>query len=85
MFDHIPSTASKQYGDSDFKTIVYSKIVAAQLVNMLGYNMIFQDVDVVWNKDPLSIFLDQRSLYSKYDMLFMDDGKIYCYIFRSTM
>ena len=44
---------------------------------MLGYHMLFQDVDIIWNKDPVSLFLDKSESYSNYDMLFMDDGKIH--------
>lgn len=74
IFGSIPSTASKQFGDADFKAIVFAKLVAPQLVNMLGFDMLFQDVDVVWNRDPIQLFTDPEGPYKDFDMLFMDDG-----------
>lgn len=38
---------------------------------MAGFNVLFQDVDLVWLKDPFHYFLDLH-----YDLLFMDDGQM---------
>jgi len=74
IFGSIPATASKQFGDADFKAIVFAKLVAPQLVNMLGYDMLFQDIDIVWNQHPVDLFIDPKGPYKDFDMLFMDDG-----------
>jgi hypothetical protein len=52
--------------------IVTAKVVACHLVNLLGYDILFQDVDIVWYKDPLQLFRDPT--YSKFDIMFADDG-----------
>jgi len=57
-----------------YKTIVLRKVVAVHLVNMLGYDLLFQDVDIVWYRDPLKLFHNQTHSLSKFDILFADDG-----------
>lgn len=53
-----------------YKTIVLTKVVAVHLVNLLGYDMLFQDVDIVWYKHPLPRFQND----SAFDISFADDG-----------
>jgi len=43
-----------------------------QLVNELGYDLLFQDADVVWFKNPLEYFHDET--LPEFDMYFQDDG-----------
>jgi hypothetical protein len=51
---------------------MYAKVVAVQLVNWLGYDVLFQDVDVVWlQNNPLDAVL---KLHPSFDLLFQDDG-----------
>lgn len=50
---------------------MYAKVIAAHLVISLGYNMLFQDVDVVWYKNPLEFL---QSSFPDADMLFQEDG-----------
>lgn len=57
-----------------YKTIVLRKVVACHLVNLLGYNLLFQDVDIVWFKDPLKLFHDSNNSLWKFDIMFADDG-----------
>lgn len=57
-----------------YNTIVLRKVVAVHLVNLLGYNILFQDVDIVWFRDPLELFHDEGHYLSKFDILFADDG-----------
>lgn len=57
-----------------YKTIVLRKVVAVHLVNMLGYDLLFQDVDVVWYKNSLELFHDGNHNLAKFDVLFADDG-----------
>ena len=51
--------------------MMYAKVITVHLVNWLGYNVLFQDVDVVWYKNPL-YFL--QTSYSDFDVLFQEDG-----------
>ena len=51
---------------------MFAKVLCVQLVNELGYDLLFQDADVVWYKDPLEYFHD-KSL-SEFDLYFQDDG-----------
>ena len=51
--------------------MMYAKVVAVQLVSWLGYDVLFQDVDVVWFQNPLGIL---QRLHASFDMLFQNDG-----------
>jgi hypothetical protein len=68
----IPKEESQLYGDYNFADVMFAKVLCVQLVNELGYDLLFQDVDVVWFKSPLDFFHD-KSL-PKFDMYFQDDG-----------
>lgn len=57
-----------------YKTIVLRKVVAVHLVNLLGYDLLFQDVDMIWFKDPLQLFQDQNHTLFQFDVMFADDG-----------
>jgi hypothetical protein len=47
---------------------------------MLGYNVLFQDVDVVWHRNPLDLFQNshtnnnQTNPNDNFDIIFQDDG-----------
>lgn len=73
-FSSLPSKEANSYGDRTFVAMMYAKVVTVQLVNMLGYDVLFQDVDIVWEKNPLDIFHDKSSEFNDYDILFQDDG-----------
>ena len=49
----IPQEEAARYGDTTFGLIMMAKVICVHLVSDLGYDMLFQDVDVVWYKDPL--------------------------------
>ena len=57
-----------------YKTIVLRKVIACHIVNLLGYDLLFQDVDIVWFKDPLQLFHNSNHSLSKFDIMFADDG-----------
>jgi hypothetical protein len=40
----IPSEEAARYGDTTFGYIMMAKVICVQLVNELGYDMLFQDV-----------------------------------------
>uniref|UniRef100_A0A7S0C9L0 Nucleotide-diphospho-sugar transferase domain-containing protein n=1 Tax=Proboscia inermis TaxID=420281 RepID=A0A7S0C9L0_9STRA len=54
--------------------MMYAKVIPVQLINMLGYDVLFQDVDIIWYKDPLLLFHDESSPVAEFDMMFQDDG-----------
>ncbi len=54
--------------------MMIAKVVCVQLINHLGYDLLFQDVDVVWYKNPLEYFHDTTNPYYGFDMYFQDDG-----------
>ncbi|KAL9188758.1 hypothetical protein ACHAXT_007136 [Thalassiosira profunda] len=72
MMASIPKEEAAIYGDATFSSVMFAKVLCVQLVNELGYDLLFQDVDVVWFKPPLDYFED-KSL-PEFDMYFQDDG-----------
>ena len=56
--------------------MMQAKVISVQLINFIGYNVLFQDVDVIWYKHPLTskIFTDPSLPYSQYDVIFQEDG-----------
>jgi len=57
------------YGDAPFLEVMWLKTVSAWITNRLGYNVLFQDVDVMWLKPFMHVFNDME-----YDAFFMDDA-----------
>ena len=53
--------------------MMMAKVYCVHLINMLGHDMLFQDVDVVWYENPLDFFLDKEKS-GDYDLYFQDDG-----------
>jgi len=49
-------------------------VYCVQMLSMLGYDVLFQDVDVVWYKNPLPWFHDETNPHYHFDMYFQDDG-----------
>ena len=54
--------------------MMYAKVLSVLLVNSLGYDVLFQDVDLVWYKHPLTLFHDESSALHDKDIIFQDDG-----------
>ena len=53
---------------------IVAKVVCVQLTNMLGYDVIFQDVDVVWYHNPLDYFHNKTNPFYHFNLYFQDDG-----------
>jgi hypothetical protein len=68
----IPKKEAGVYGDTTFTKIMFAKILCVQLVNELGFDLLFQDVDIVWYRNPLDYFMN-KSL-PQFDVYFQDDG-----------
>lgn len=71
----IPDQEAARYGDSTFGHIMMAKVICVQLVNELGFDLLFQDVDVIWYKNPIDYFKSQHA--KKFDVYFQDDGKLF--------
>ncbi|KAJ1445904.1 nucleotide-diphospho-sugar transferase-domain-containing protein [Pelagophyceae sp. CCMP2097] len=72
--------AHQRYGDREFVDMMWLKIVSVYMVNQLGHDVLFQDADVVWFKDPWTHLYPEekntagaRRLASS-DTAWMDDG-----------
>ena len=68
-----PREAVKIFGDGDFRRLMFQKTAIVQDVLELGYDVLFQDVDMIWHKDPMAFLLNQAS--PDFDALFMFDGR----------
>jgi len=64
--------AVKVFGDKQFRSLMFQKTAIVKDVLDLGYRLLFQDVDVVWMKDPLGFFLHPSRQHI--DATFMYDG-----------
>ena len=49
------------------------KLYAVHLIMHSGYNVLFQDVDIIWYRNPVS-WLENFASSNNWDMLFQDDG-----------
>lgn len=67
-----PQEAARRFGDRTFLGLMFPKTAIVQDALELGYDVLFQDVDLVWKKDPLPYLL-QQSL-RVLDAQFMYDG-----------
>jgi hypothetical protein len=74
IFEKMPEKEAGRYGDKLFTQMMYAKVVSVQLINALGYDVLFQDVDLVWYKNPLPFFHDKSNPLHEFDMFFQDDG-----------
>lgn len=55
--------------------MVLAKVCCAHLINLLGYNILLQDVDVMWYQHPLEFFSSPEIAQSdEFDMYFQDTG-----------
>jgi len=68
----IPKEESARYGDRTFALIMIAKVVCVQLVNELGYDLLFTDIDVVFYRDPMEYF--RNPTLGNFDVYFQDDG-----------
>lgn len=71
-FQAMPSEAARRYGDRQFVAMMLAKVICVQLISMLGYNLLFQDVDLVWYRHPLEFF--ENGSAGDFDVYFQDDG-----------
>jgi len=74
IFGSMPKNAARAYGDYTFMRMMASKVYCVQLISMLGYDVLFQDFDVVWYQNQLLWFHDTKNPFFDFDIYFQDDG-----------
>lgn len=67
----MPEAAAGRYGDGKFTGMMMAKVFCVHLLTQLDYNVLFQDADVVWHKNPVEFFLNQTDDFD----LYFQDGK----------
>lgn len=70
FFGALPSNDPKEFGDTIFTQIVLAKFLYTHLLSTLGYDVLSQDVDVIWYKDPLSFFENASLADPNFDIYF---------------
>ena len=73
-FGHLPKKSAKAYGDRNFIQMMFAKDAAVHMVSHLGYDILFQDVDVIWYRHPLEYFHNPQNNLDDFDLYFQDDG-----------
>jgi hypothetical protein len=73
VFASIPSGAAIDYHDMNYGRIMMSKVYCVHLINSMGYDLLFQDIDLVWYKNPLDYF--KTIAPQDFDMYFQHDGE----------
>ena len=73
-FGAMPKNAARRYADVSFTAMMMAKVWCVQMIMMLGYDVLFQDVDVVWYRDPLEFFHNSTQAWYDFDIYFQDDG-----------
>ena len=74
VFSEMPEDAAGHYLDKNFRKMMIAKVYCIHMVSMLGYDILFQDVDVVWYQNPLTWFHNTSNPHYDFDMYFQDDG-----------
>jgi hypothetical protein len=73
-YGEMPKDAARRYADNTFMQMMMAKVFCVQMISMLGYDILFQDVDVVWYKNPLEYFHNSSNSDKDFDIYFQDDG-----------
>lgn len=78
----MPKTAASRYADKAFTSMMLAKVFCVHLTTWLGYDVLFQDVDVIWYKDPLLYFHDETAPpeTKDFDIYFQDEYVALLYI-----
>lgn len=66
----LPSSEPRVFGDRIFAEIVVAKFMCTHLLSIMGYDFLFQDVDIVWYKDPMTFFNDPKLADPEIDIFF---------------
>lgn len=72
LMSHVPQKEAARYGDSTFGSIMMAKVLCVHLVNDLGYDILFQDVDIIWYRNPFEYF--NSDAHSDFDVYFQGES-----------
>jgi hypothetical protein len=67
----IPEKSALEFGDHTFSRIMLAKLYCVHMISVLGYDLLFQDVDIVWYRNPLDYFANTNK---EFDIVFQQDG-----------
>ena len=70
-FGTFPKNSARAYGDNVFTNMMWLKVVSVYFTLRCGWDVLFQDADVIWWTDPLDYFKNDGHMYDAY---FQDDG-----------
>jgi hypothetical protein len=73
LFGDIPDKAAGRFADNTFGKVMKAKTDCVHLLLSLGFSILFQDVDVIWFKDPLDYYRTTM-MEGKWDIVFQHDG-----------
>ena len=75
-FEQVSSHASAQYLDPIFVDMMWYKSFSVWILLKMRFNVLFQDVDLVWFKEPFSYFASHSHVgQTQTDAFFSDDGQ----------
>lgn len=65
---------SQKYGDATFVHMMFAKILCVLYPTLLGYDVLYQDADIIWYEHPLGFFLghhpESSERLKQYDVIF---------------
>lgn len=73
FFGNYQSEGVKAFGTLEWNPFGRLKILVPKLILELGVNILFQDVDLIWFKDPFLLFREKG--YSDYDFVIQHVGR----------
>ncbi len=71
-YGEMPTGAVGAFGDTDFRLLMFQKTAVVHDVLDLGFDVLFQDVDLVWRRDARQFLLADEP--DRWDLRFMYDG-----------
>jgi Nucleotide-diphospho-sugar transferase len=73
IFASIPRSASATYGNDQYAKIMMSKVYCVHMISMLGYNLLFQDVDIMIYKPNYLEWFIEKAASENFDIFFQHD------------
>lgn len=77
----IPKQAAEAYGDPTFQALMLAKVYAVHLTLLLGNDVLFQDVDIVWYRNVLE---EMERNFSEHDIVFQVRSVLQQFFFLSN-
>lgn len=72
VFSSIPKEAGADYASHNYAFAMMGKVYSVHLALLLGYDLLFMDVDITVYKNPLDLF--DKVISHEYDIYFQHDG-----------